>query len=301
MIIDPIDLKIIRQLELYGSVSIPDLIGKFHITKKEILLRIKNFEDCKFIDGYGLKLFIPRIVGGRWYWGAIALQTDHNFRVKKSIPLLEEIVENLAFPKGVCPDLSLIFYTQNLKDAYKIINKTPGVKYAEVYKIGSYNIQVKKVLLKEDWRLISELYERLPELSYNDINRLLNAPKDEAEIKLARLVWTGKHKKGIIAIFPNFDWSAVQNYLHLHIAVTSKIRIRELRKIVNRLGCCGNITARFKKRFIQLEFDLWGFAEMQTILSSLKDIKKITVEGYSLAYKNKIYNDWFKDYLAQKI
>ncbi|HEC88438.1 MAG TPA: Lrp/AsnC family transcriptional regulator [Thermoplasmata archaeon] len=300
MIIDPIDLKLIRQLELHGSIFLTDIIAKFQITKEEILLRVKNLEDSGFIKGYGLKLFIPGIVGGRWYWGCIALETTRQFKPERSVPLLEEIVENVVFPAGVCPQLSLLFYTQSLKDTYKIINKTAGVKYAEIYKIGAYNVKVKQVLLKDDWKLIKKLYEELPTLNYNRINTLINSPSTDDEIKLSRLLWTKKNRKGVVSIFPDFDWSVVKNYLHLHVAVTTNIRIKELRRLINSLGCSGNIASRFKKRYIQLEFDLWGFSEMQSILSSLKQIKRITVEGCSLAYKNRIYNGWIEDYIAQK-
>ncbi len=301
MIIDPIDLKLIRQLELHGSISHHEIIGKFQITEDEISLRLKNLEDSGFISNYGIKLFIPAVVGGKWYWGCIASESTTQFRPDRSVPCLEEIVENLTFPAGVCPDLSLLFYTQNLRETYKIINKTPGIKYAEIYKIDEFNVDVKKVLLEDDWQLIAQLCDSLPTLNYARINSIIYEPKSDDEIKLSRLIWSCKNKKGVVSIFPNFDWSVINNYLHLHVAVSSNIRIKELRRIVNKLGFSGNITSRFKKRFIQLEFDVWGFSEMQTIFSSLREIKKLTIEGYSLAHKNKIYNDWLEDYIRSKI
>lgn len=301
MIIDPIDLKLIRLLELHGSIPINEIIAKFHITEEEILLRIKNFEDSGFISNYGMKLFLPGIIGGKWFWGCIASETTFRFKPEYSVSHLEEIVENLTFPAGVCPNVSLLFFTQKLRETYKIINRTPGIKYAEIYKINEYNIKVPKILLQDDWQLVTQLYDRLPKLDYVKIHSLINEPELDDDVKLSRLIWSKKNRKGVILIFPNIDWSIIKNYMHLHLAVTTKMRIMELRRIVNKLGFSGNITSRFKKRYIQLEFNVWGFSDMQTIFGELKQIRRLTIEGYSFAYKNTIYNDWIKEYIRKRI
>ena len=301
VIVDPIDLKIIRLLELHGVIPINDIIAKFQITEEEILLRIKNFEDTGFIENYGIKLFLPRIMGGKWYWGCIVAETTAHFKAERSVPCLEEVVENLTFPCGVCPNISLLFYTKRLKETYQIINKTPGIKYAEIYKIDEYDIGVPKIMIKEGWRLIVQLFDRLRQLNYGKINSMVNNPISEGDIKLSRMIWSRRNRKGVISIFPNFDWSVLQNYAHLHLALTTKLRIKELRRIVNRIGFSGNIASRFKKRFIQVEFDIWGFSDMQNILSSLKQINRLTIEGYSLAYKNTIRNAWIKKYIKENM
>jgi len=301
VIVDPIDLKIIRLLELHGSIPIHDIISKFQISKKEILLRIKNFEDAGFIEEYGIKMFLPALMGGRWYWGCIAAETTEYFKAEKTIPCLEEIVENLTFPQGVCPNISLLFYTKKLKETYQIINKTPGVKYAEIYKIDSYDIKVPRIMIREDWRLIAQLYDRLRQINYKKINALVNNPVSENEVKLSRMIWSRKNRKGIISIFPTFNWSVLKNYAHLHLALTTKLRIKELRKIVSRIGFSGNITSRFKKRYIQVEFDIWSFSDMQKILDTLGHIGGITIEGHSLAHKNVFRNAWIKKYIAENI
>ncbi len=188
-----------------------------------------------------------------------------------------------------------------MSETYRTINKTPGIKYAEVYKIDEYNIKVEKILLKEDWQIILQFYESLSKVNYARIHSIINKPDSDDEVKLSRLIWSKNNRKGIVSILPNFNWAIIKNYLHLHCAVTTQMRIKELRRIVNRLGFSGNITSRFKKRYIQLEFDIWGFSDMQTILSSLKDVRKLTIEGYSFAYKNRIHHDWIKDYIKEKI
>ena len=300
MIIDPIDLKLIRQLELQGSISVDEIVSKFHITREEIFLRIKNFEDSGFITDYGLKLFLPKIAGGRWFWGCAATEATARFKPEKSVPYLEEIVENLSFPIGVCPNVSLIFYTKNLREAYRVINKTPGLRYAEIYKIDEYNVSIPTVLTERDWQLIAQLY-LMPKLHYSKINTILYEPKSDAEIKMSRLVWSKKNRKGVILLFPHFNWAIIKNYLHLHLAIITKMRSKELRRLVNKLGYSANITSRFKKRYLQIEFDVWGFSDMQTIIDSLERIGKMTIEGCSFAYKNRIYNEWIEDYIAKKI
>lgn len=301
MIIDPIDLKLIRLLEQHGGIPIEEVLGKFQITEEEVLLRIANFEESGFINGYGMKLFVPGLLGGKWYWGCIACETTPRFKPETAVTHLEEIVENLTIPAGVCPDMSLLFYTQNLRETYTTINKTPGIKYAEVYKIDEYVVDVPRILLDDDWHIVDYYFENIKRLKYKKIHTIMNNPQSESDIKLSRLLWSKKNRKGVVSLFPNFNWSLITNYLHLHCAVTAKLRIKDLRRIVNNLGFSGNITSRFKKRYIQLEFNIWGFSDLQTIFSALKDVGKVTVEGYSLAYKNRVYHDWIKAYTREHV
>lgn len=299
MIIDPIDLRIIRELELHGSVSVNEITGKFNISDEEVLSRIKNFEDSGFITNYGLKLSIPTITGGRWSWGCASIEAEPDVKPEKKIALLEESIENLSFPSGVAPNLSLIFYSRDLKDSYRTINKIPGIKYSEIYKIKEYNILMPRVLIKEDWRAIAELLNS--KLRYANIHSILFAPVLETDIKLSRLMWHKRNRQGIISIFPNFNWCVIKNFLHLHLAVVTSLRIKELGRIINSLGFSANITSRFKKRYLQLEFDIWGFGDFQTIIEALKDIKRLSVEGCSFAYKNKIYDEWIKEFIGTKV
>ena len=300
MIVDPIDLKLIRQLELQGNISINEIINKFHITKEEIFLRIKNFEDSNFISDYGIKLFPPRIFGGKWHWVCVAIESTPKFKPEKSIPYLDEIVENITFPRGVSPDVSLLLYTQNLKETYKQIYKIPGVKYAEIYKVGEYNVSVPNVLLKKDWQLITKLLI-MSRLNYAKIDQILYEPKSDTDVKLSNLIWSKKNRKGIVSIFPNFNWSIIKNYSHLHLAIATKMRTKELRKLINKIGFSANITSRFKKRYLQVEFDIWGFSDLQITINSLNQADNLTIVGCSFAYKNRICNKWIKDYINEKI
>ena len=301
MIVDAVDLKLIRSLELNGSISVTETIGKVQASEEEIILRIKNFEEAGFIKSYGMKLFIPGIIGGVWFWGCLACETDVKYKIGHAVPILEEIVQNVIIPTGVSPDRSLLFYTQNLKDSYKIINRLPGIKYAEVYKIDEYDIRVPRLLLKEHWQVISKLHARMAKIDYLTIHRIVNKPETEDEMMLSRLIWTKKNRKGVITLLPNYDWSVIKNYLHLHVAVTTKLRTKELQRLVNRIGFCGNITGRFKKRYYQIEFELWGFSDMQNVINSLSNIGRVSVEGLSFAHKNQIYDAWLKDFINSKI
>ncbi|KPK63937.1 hypothetical protein AMJ83_04485 [candidate division WOR_3 bacterium SM23_42] len=300
MIIDPIDLNLIRQLEIQGTVPIHEFVNKFHIARKEVLLRIKNFEDAGLISSYGFKLFLPGIYGGKWYWGCIAGEATAKFKVGDSIPYLEELVENMSFPPGVCPNLSLLFYAKNLREIRMLSIKLVGMKYAEVYKIGEYNISMPRVLLTDDWQLLAELYNA-EKIDYALINSITNNPKSAREIQLSRLIWTKNNRQGILSIAPNFNWYVIKNYMHIHLAVVTKLRVKELRRLLKEIGFVGNIASRFKKRYLQIEFDLWGFSDFKEIVHRLSRIDRLVVEGCSFAYQNKIYDEWVKDYIQAQI
>ncbi len=300
MIIDPIDLNIIRQLELQGSILIEEVISKFHISRDEIMLRIRNFEDSGFIEGYGLKLFLPGIHGGKWYWVCIAGETNPRYKEQHSIPYLEEIVDNQIFPSGVSPERSYLFFTRSIKEAQRLAYKIPDFDYAEAYKISEYNITIPRLLIKQDWELIAEFYNT-KNLDYQKIHSIVYTQNSESDVRLSQLIWTKKNRKGVISIFPNFNWKVIKNFLHIHIAVATTLRVKELKKIINRIGFSGNIASRYKKRYFQLEFNLWGFSEFQRIIEALNHIPRLSVEGCSFAYKNQICNDWLKEYIEERI
>jgi DNA-binding Lrp family transcriptional regulator len=298
VIIDPIDLKLIRQLEMQGSVALGEFVSKFHIDTEQVLLRIKNFEDTGFITGYGLKIFIPAVLGGRWWRGCIFAESAASVEPEKTIPYLEEIINNQAFPMGVAPNLSLLFYTQDLKNSYQVAQKLPGIKYCEFYKAGEYNVNVPRILLKNDWAAIASLYKG--RLTYHRIHGILNEPETEHDVRLAHLIWHRKNRSGVVSLYPNFNWSMINNFAHVHFAVTTKLRMKDLRKYLATLGLAGNVTARYKKRYLQLEFDVWGFSEYQNIVNALNLPRRIILEGCSIAYQNKIYDAWLKRFISEE-
>ena len=285
---------------MQGSVSVTEVINKFHITKNEILLRIRNFEDTNFISSYGIKLFLPKIAGGKWLWAYVAIESMQKIVPDESIPYLEEIVENLTYPPGVCPNVSLLLYTQSTNEIYKRIYKLPGVKYAELYKVGEYNVSVPQILPKNDWQLITKLLV-MSKLNYGKIHAFLYEPRSDADVKLSRLIWHKKNPKGILSIFPNFNWSIIKNYTHLHLAVATKIRPKELRRIITRLGIAANIASRFKKTYLQVEFDAWSFADIQNAIVAFQELDGLSIEGCSFAHRNRICSEWIKAYINEKI
>jgi DNA-binding Lrp family transcriptional regulator len=300
VIIDPIDLNLMRQLELQGTIPVQEFVSKFHITRKEILLRVRNFEDSGLIENYGFKLFLPGLYGGKWYWACIAGDATPRFQGEEKVPFLEEKVENMAFPSGVSPNLSLLFYTKNLREIKTLSNKLAGMKYTEVYKIGEYDVAMPRVMLQQDWQMLADLCGR-KNIDYALINAITNVPKSESEIQLSRLVWTRKNRQGIMLIAPNFNWSVIKNYMHIHIAIVTKLRVKDLRRMLKEIGFVGNIASRFKKRYLQIEFDMWGFSDLKTIIYQLSQIDKLTVEGCSFAYKNTVFDDWVKEYIEQQV
>ena len=119
-------------------------------------------------------------------------------------------------------------FAENISEhsgTYKTINKTPGIKYAEVYKIDEYVVDVPRILLEDDWHIVDYNFESIKKLKYKKIHTIMNNPQSESDIKLSRLLWSKKNRKGVVSLFPNFNWSLITNYLHLHCAVTTKLSI----------------------------------------------------------------------------
>lgn len=298
MIIDPIDLKILRHLEAQGYVPINEIINKFHITRDEILLRVKNFEERGLIKDYGIKLFTPSIAGGKWYRGCAFVDADFEPDLKNVYPLVEEVIVNTVIPSGILPAYSYIFYSRDLKHTYRLITKTRGVKYAELYKIAEYDVPVPREMTVEEWQLIYNLSRS--KISFDRIYQILDDPQNSCDIQLARLMLNRKNLYGVFSIFPNIDWSIVKNFSHIHFAISSRMRPNELKKFLRRHSVPADIFTKYKKKLIQFEFDLWGFADLTKVVNKLKMERRISVLGISIAHHNEICDEWIKNFVREK-
>ncbi len=298
MIIDPLDLKILRHLESQGFVPIDDIINKFHISRDEIFLRIKNYEEQGLITTYGVKLFTPAIAGGKWYRGCAFVDADIEPDFKNVYPLIEEVIVNTTMPSGILPAYSYIFYGRDLKHCYRLINKTVGVKYVELYKIAEYNISIPRELTKEEWQLIDRLIRS--KITFDRIYEILENQGTDADVQLARLMLNRKNLRGIFSVFPNINWRIIKNFAHIHLAITTRMRPNELKRFLRKYGIPADIYSKFKKRYLQLEFDLWGFVDMTRVLNQLKRERRIAIQGISIADHNEICDDWIKTFIKEK-
>ncbi|MEO0161164.1 MAG: Lrp/AsnC family transcriptional regulator [candidate division WOR-3 bacterium] len=298
MIIDPIDLKILRHLESQGYAPINEITNKFHITQEEIFLRIKNFEEQGLIAGYGIKLFIPAIIGGRWYRGCAFVDADVEPDIAKVYPLTEEKIVNMTLPNGVLPAYSYFFYARDLKYCYRLLHRTPGVKYVEIYKIAEYNIPVPQEVSTEEWRVIDQFIRS--KINFSRIHEVMENPKSEADVRLGRLLLSRKNQQGIFSIFPSINWGVIKNFAHVHLGITTRMRPNELKRFLKQYVIPADIFTKFKKKYLQLEFDLWGFSDLSKILEWVKNERRITIHSISFAQRNEICDEWFKNFVREK-
>jgi len=298
VIIDPLDLKILRHLEAQGYVPIDEVINKFHIKQDEIFLRIQNFEENGLITGYGIKLFIPAIAGGKWYRGCAFVDADVEPEIAKIYPLTEEVIVNTTIPQGILPSYSYFFYARDLKHCYRLLNKSYGVKYVEIYKIAEYNISVPNELTREEWQLIYQLTRS--KITFSRIHEILANPTTDIDVQLARLMLNRKNRHGVFSIFPNINWNLIKNFAHIHLAITTRMRPNELKRFLRQHMIPADIFNKFKKKYLQLEFDLWGFSDMIKILEQIKRERRITIYGISIANHNEICDDWIKIFIKEK-
>ncbi len=298
MIIDPIDLKILRHLEIQGYVPIDEIINKFHISQDEIFLRIKNFEEKGLINSYGTKLFIPAIIGGKWYRGCGFVDADIEPEIPRIYPLTEEVIINTTIPQGILPSYSYFFYARDLKDSYRVLNKARGVRYLEIYKIAEYNISIAQELTKEEWRLLYQLI--CSKINFSRIYEILEKPATEGDVRLARLILNRKNRRGIFSIFPNINWSVVKNFAHIHLGITTRMRSNELRRFLKQHLIPADIFYKYRKKYLQLEFDLWGFSDLYKFIEQVKKERRITIHCISIASRNEICDDWIKTFIKEK-
>jgi hypothetical protein len=173
-----------------------------------------------------------------------------------------------------------------------------GVKYVELYKIAEYNISIPRELTKEEWQLIDRLIRS--KITFDRIYEILENPGTDADVQLARLMLNRKNLCGIFSVFPNINWRIIKNFAHIHLAITTRMRPNELKRFLRKYGIPADIYSKFKKRYLQLEFDLWGFADMTRVLNQLKRERRIAIQGISIADHNEICDDWIKTFIKEK-
>ena len=108
MRIEKKDLEVLRKLELGLDLikGIPD--------------QIKKFESEKVIESFGIRFFLPQIVGGKWFFVLVRMNgIDSNMVERLEFPV--EMGINLSIPKDLLPTLTTSFYTQDPKHEEEII------------------------------------------------------------------------------------------------------------------------------------------------------------------------------------
>ena len=320
MIIDLIDLNIIRELE-NGCRAFPGLvIKKLNITKENFFSRLVRLESTGLIKDYKSSVFLPALVGGDWFLGCGFGSTPNHEKtlehLTQALPFLLEVWQNISFPVDFGPNLSFTFYCKDPPsvDPAPIdgcgVEQFPGAfdhfSYLEFYNLRKYSFPVPLPLATDEKKLLRAINDN-PTVAFNELINIVNQEPPWIEEKLNRLMSNHDHfddrsygVTSIMQILPELNWQVCENFCHVHFIAeypdaklpmsNSDLPAQAGFQIV--LG-----GKPFRDKFYQLETDLWGFSELA---SKLKIIQQsgFKIKGLVLAGSNIIINSWTQSLLV---
>lgn len=295
MEIDRIDLQIVRALEQGGKYNLKTYLAPVKLPEEETTSRLRRLEAEGVIKGYRLSLFLPPILGGSWDWAAGLTVTGELDLVRpqilKRLPYATEFIHNQSLPPGLAPNLVVLFYTQNLSQSVSILKGISGVQYLEAYRISSYSFPLSQGLSRDEWRLV-ETWAQLGGAE-TELAQRLERDSNWVSAKLEKLTWRPENPRGVVLVMPEFDFSRVDNFLHVHFLLKGEADLEELEASLKLHGMqFVPYHRRFRECYYQVEADLWGLQDLARCHQFLSRLPGLEVHAILYWESSKIESDW---------
>lgn len=281
MRIEKKDLEFLRKLELGIDLTkgIPD--------------QVKGFQSAKIIDSFGIRFFIPPVIGGKWYF----VLTRINGIDKQFVDTLEFPVEmgvNLSIPGGLLPEITISYYTQDPRKEEDVIKGfKPG--YLEAKVLNEYDYPICLPLSQEEVKIIEVLIKE-PIITMREIATKLNLSPATVRAKLTRLQ-IGEGKRGFINIVPSINWSRIENFNHLHIGIETGLSQEMLAERIKDFALA--TAGWYRGTICQLEFDLWKVTDLNNILKKISSIKDLRLAGLLFAQRSIVIDRWISNLIKE--
>ncbi|HIE05906.1 MAG TPA: winged helix-turn-helix domain-containing protein [bacterium (Candidatus Stahlbacteria)] len=281
MIIRRKDLEFLRKLELGIDLikKLPDQIAKF--------------EKTKVIDSFGIRFFLPPLIGGKWYF-VLSRISGVTEDVINKLEFPVEMGVNISIPDGLLPEITVSYYTQD-PEKEELVLKGQKPAYIETKILNEYDYPICLPLSQEEIKIV-EILLQTPLISIKDLATELNLSPATIRAKLSRLQ-LDKNRKGMLMIVPSINWSKIENFIHLHIGVETGISQEMVNERIKDLKLAS--AGWFRGTIYQLEFDLWEPADLTDILEKLKQIRDIKLVGLLIAKRSIVIDSWLADLMKK--
>lgn len=288
MRIDAVDLRIIRRIENHGVPDRTVLARRLELPEEMVAERLRRLRKGGVIKGFGVSFFYPPLLGGEWYWALAQIEAaaplEHlRHQLGKVLPHITDIAQHRSLPVGYCPNVTTLFYSQDPKRDLLLLKRVRAVQYVELYRISRFSFPVKRELSKIEWSILTTLY-RNPDVDPSELAEHAKLSEREAAAKKANLLWDEENKTGIALILPNLDWTRVSNFMHVHVGLETSLTEGKLVRLLKSRGIdTVPYTPWFKKKYFQIERDIWALEQFVELFNLLGKIKKLTVMGVVMA------------------
>lgn len=301
MIIDAIDLKIIRTIENGGKIfqnTLATILAEPNLKNEDIVTRLTRIESEQLIKDYKTTICVPSFMGGDWTLSCalgITNKPENTIvQISQKLPFAIEIMQNVSIPQGYGPNLSILFYTKDFPTSQQFLKEFDALSYVEIYKLREYSYPIPYPLTVEEKKLLLEIYKK-PTIQFQELSQLFGQDLAWVNSKIynllnnpENLVNDSFNDINFIQILPEIDWSNCENFQHIHFLV-EKSSCQNLPKNENfQLILSGQ---SFRGKFCQIECDIWGYSQLSAKLKILQQAG-INTQGIILAQSNHVINHW---------
>jgi len=303
MLIDALDLKIIRAIENGGKIfqnNLAPILAEPNLKNEDIVTRLSRIESEQLIKDYKTTICVPRFMGGDWALSCalgITNKPENTInQISQKLPFVIEIIQNVSLPEGYSPNFSVLFYTKEFPTSQQFLKEFDALSYVEIYKLREYSYPIPPPLTVEEKKLLLEIYKK-PTVQFQELSQLFGQDLVWIKTKVLNLVSNPENLEndssneiGFIQILPEIDWSDCENFRHIHFLVEKNSCPNLPKNNEFQLVLSGQ---SFRGKFCQIENDIWGYNQLVAKLNILKQAG-INIHGIILAQSNHVINQWVR-------
>ncbi len=296
MILEPLDLAAVRLSEERAMFPNEAELAQAGLTAVDFRRRVGKLTDGGVIRAFHTVLVVPPLLGGEWVWAGVLANADRPLGVantlSRRIPFVTDIILNAGLPGSLGPNLALLFFSRDLETESRFIRSVAGMEHQEVYRVAEYSFPV-ALPLSEPERVLLRFLVKNPSSDAEAIGRELSQEPGWVRAKLDRLLWTDSNRSGVFRVQPEIDWTHVDNYGHFHFLVETGHRPQQLATSTSDRGFRLVLGGRtYRDRYVQVEADVWGVADLMERVSYLNQIAGVRVAGVLWNERVSVNSEW---------
>ncbi|OYD14586.1 hypothetical protein CH330_08240 [candidate division WOR-3 bacterium JGI_Cruoil_03_51_56] len=296
MILERLDVAAIRLCEKRGMFPTEAELAAAGFDSDDYQQRVHRLLAQGVIQSLSAVLVVPPLLGGDWVWAGVLLNVARPLGVAnalvKKLPFVTEIILNAGLPEKLGPNLALLFYSRDFETEAQFIRSVSGMEHQEVYLVAEYSFPIAMSLSNDERALLKYLVEN-PASDIPAIEQALGRNRVWVQAKLDRLFWTETHRSGVIRIQPQVDWGRVDNFGHFHFLLETGYKPGQLAKMIVDEGFEIVLAGRtYRERYVQVEADIWGVAELMKRIFYLNHIAGINVAGIVWNERMTVNSSW---------
>ncbi len=283
MVIEKADVEAVRLCERRGMFANDMELTENGLTREEYVKRLRQLSAGGLIRSLQATLMVPALQGGDWVWAGMLATAKSPLGVanalKRSLSYVTETIFNLGLPDKLGPNLALLFFSRNFETDVEVIRSTSGIEYCEIYRVANLSFPVAVPISSEERALLREVV-RSPASDLASLAAGIGRDPLWVQTKLDRLLWTESNHSGLVRIQPELDWSRADNFGHFHFLLETGLQPKELFASVAEHRLSLVLEGKpYRERYVQVEADLWGIAELMEKVSHLNQIPGVRVAG----------------------